>query len=706
MLSKFRHLLTRKRSFQLLLLAVPFMLLSAPCLWSSGLSDAALAEIRDGFEERQADALLQQMRTPFPGYSQTSGGEYIWNRVNFALAILYTYKDDPSPPQNFINAANQAIVEVCTNTIANGLNGILATDGGLHWQANHFVRLHELFGSDSPFYPGLLTTEAEGLIRELLWSWASNKAFLTDADLSFNNSWRIRESENHSAMMDHLCWGAAKILRRFEPYKDMTYSDGSTAEEQYHAWTTFLIEYLRERGKRGLFVEFHSNTYTKYTSQNFYNYYDLAENETLRELAQSVLDLFWADAALTTLDDVTGGAAARQGRPTDLNPIRGGFSGLMWYYYGQGQAQNIHPGHMMLMTSSYRIPEVIMDIALDVTGRGNYEYISRKPGLSVVGKENSFAENHRYWVDYENNQILRYSYVTPDFILGTSLLPNYPNARWTAISSQNRFHSALLRNDAADSGFVQIVPQGRATTSNDRGRNEQWSIQKFGTLITQKLRSSASIAEMRVYIPSDGGVTIEETDGVIFVSTDHTFAAVRVAVGGYTWQDANWIELNSQYSPVIVEVARSVDYQDFAAFKTATLNSIPVVTGTAGNQQLAYTGLGGSGEFVFYMDTDQLPTRNGEPYNLSPDFTYKSPYVNASWPASTVTIEKGDRSLTLDFDLDASQSNEWTDTGDWLGWLYYESSQWAWSASLSKHIFLPEQSSPESGGWLFVPRAQ
>lgn len=692
-----------KIRFRLSILILAILIPCLPHLWSDSLDDATLAEIRDGFEERQAEALRQQMFTPYPDYSEPSADSiYAWNRLNFALAVFYTYKDDPEAPQNFMDAANQAIIDASEQYLEAGVSATTRRDGGLHWSGNHWVRLHETFGSDSRFYPGLLSEEAESSIRELLWTWVSNEATLEEADASLHNTWRIRESENHSAMMDQISWGGAKILRRFEPYKNMEYKDGSTAQEQYEAWTDFLIQYLRERGKRGLFVEYHSNTYTKYTTQNFYNYLDLSENPTLRKLARSVLDLVWADAALETMDGVVGGAAARMARPNDLNPSRNGYAGLMWYYYGEGQEMNLHPGNMMLMLSDYRIPDVIMDIALDVQGRGAYEYISRKPGLSEEDKANSYAQESAYYVDYDNHQILRYSYVTPDFVLGTHMFPNLSNARWSNISSQNRFHSALLRTE---SDFVQIVPQGRATTSNHRGLNEQWSVQKYGTLITQKLRTSERIAEMRVYIPSEDSVTVEEVGDWIFINSEYTYSGVRVATGGYQWQDANWIELNDEYSPVIIEVARSTDYQDYDAFKTAALSTSLEVVTESGNRQLEYTGLGDSGDFVFYIDTDELPMINNDPYNLTSEFTYKSPYLNAQWPASKVTIEKDDRSLTLDFDLETPGTSGWIDTGDWLGWIYDQNAPWVWSASLSKWIHISDGAPNESGGWVYIPKA-
>jgi hypothetical protein len=659
-----------------------------PC-WSAGLDDTFLAGIRDGFEVRQTQSMQRQMFVTFPGYSSPGADNiYVWNRLNFALAALFQFKDDPESNRNFINAANKAIIDASEQYLAAGASAITRRDGGLHWHGNHWVRLHEYFGSDSRFYPGLLSEEAEASIRELIWHWVSRMATLENADVSNNNTWRIWESENHSAMKDQLAWGGAKILRRFEPYRSRKYNDGSTAEEQYEAWTNFLIAYLRERGKRGLFVEYRSNTYVKYTMQNFYNYLDLSGNPTLRELARSVLDLMWADAALETLDGFVGGASARQQRPTDLSPLRGAFSALGWFHYGEGQELSLHPGHMMLLVSRYRIPYAIMDIALDHEGRGAFEYVSRRPGLSREGKENSYSQTQRYYVDYEDSQILRYSYVTPNFVLGTHVFPNLSNARWTNISSQNRFHSALLR---AESDFVQIVPQARATGNLERGLNELWSIQRHGTLITQKLRTSQNVAEMRVYIPSEPSVEVQQLDGWIFIDTGYTYSGVRVAAGGYQWQDDNWIELDDEYAPVILEVARAQDYQDFQSFQTAALSRPLEVVHENGNRRLEYSGLSGSGEFVFSMDTDDLPTIDGEPYDLAPDFTYKSPFLNAEWPASKVYIGKHGRSLTLDFDLQlpapAEMHRQWrTSTHVDRTWYHLEGFGW----------FVPA-----TGGWLF-----
>ena len=40
--------------------------------------------------------------------------------------------------------------------------------------------------------------------------------------------------------------------------------------------------------------------------------------------------------------------------------------------------------------------------------------------------------------------MVRYSYCTPDFIVGTVMLENRPTTYWTNISQQNRWHGVIF----------------------------------------------------------------------------------------------------------------------------------------------------------------------------------------------------------------------------------------------------------------------
>jgi hypothetical protein len=61
---------------------------------------------------------------------------------------------------------------------------------------------------------------------------------------------------------------------------------------------------------------------------------------------------------------------------------------------------------------------------------------------------------------------------------------------------------------------------------------------------------------------------------------------------------------------------------------------------------LCYTGL--SGDAFTLPGDNSLPAINGEPIDLSPSFTFQSPFMNEPWAVGVVTIRKDDRELVVD----------------------------------------------------------
>ena len=73
----------------------------------------------------------------------------------------------------------------------------------------------------------------------------------------------------------------------------------------------------------------------------------------------------------------------------------------------------------------------------------SYEVTQRPQGFVDTSVANRPAYNLR--TDFGG--ILRYSFCTPSFILGTQMLPSRPNDDWAKISSQNRSHGVLFEGD-------------------------------------------------------------------------------------------------------------------------------------------------------------------------------------------------------------------------------------------------------------------
>lgn len=609
------------------------------------LTDAELKSIRDGFDSKRDKMLARQFAKPYP--PSRSGKLNVWGLQDYALAALYLNKDLPK--------ANKAVIDAVDIMISNP--DLMKGSG--HWKGNLFFRIYRFFAQDSKYYPGRLSKEAEAKICKFFWEWAKSRSRIDRADIKAYQTWSYWGSENHDAQRFSCCWSGASILKDVAPYNTYKYDDGSSPKQQYEAWTAYAIEYLRQRAMKGLCIEIGTPTYTKYTLQGWYNYYDFAENKELKKISGMVLDLWWADWAESQINGVWGGGKSRVYK--DASTRGGGSTAAMAaYYLKPGTPGSQHPGVMCMATTTHRLPLVVMDIALDVSGRGVYEKSSRRPGLrKLPPPENLPAETNICDPDFGGN--LRYTYVTPEFILGTCMVEKRPYKDWTGISMQNRWQGAIFANDVNCRIFpaVEGMP-----VSYGKTYNAHWSVQNKGTLITQKLRQKHNGA-MRVFF-STKHLKITESDGFVFASSGKALTAVRSAWGDYKWDDKNWIRFSDPFSPVILEVGLASDYNnDMKKFMKAVLKNKPEVS----DGILTYTGLGDSGTFTFDTEGTKAPTINGTAVNYAPDYTFKSPFVNEDWASGIVRIKKGKREMTLDFNnlqkTDEQAAFEQAEKADW-----------------------------------------
>ncbi|MFI4911051.1 MAG: hypothetical protein ACIAQZ_05235 [Sedimentisphaeraceae bacterium JB056] len=610
-------------------------LLSVTIISSSlfALTDQELNAVLDGFEARRDSMLSSQVSSPYPStnYPEDENvGGYVWNRQGFALSALYLNTQ--------LAEANQAIIDACNAE----KNEPAVYDESFHWRGNVYYRIYKYFNSNSDYFPGRLTPAAEAAICDIFWNWAKYKSVLTDADYSQTDTWLYWGSENHDAMRKSSCWSAADILKDVPAYQNLTFDDGGTAAQHYDAWTAYFKKYLTERGKKGLLLELGSHTYPKYTVQGWYNFYDFAGDEDLSILSGKLLDAWWADYALNQFNGVRGGAKMRVYQDVATSGLSDGALGMCWYYLDIGTAKSRHPGVMCLATSAYRLPLVVMDIALDVDGRGTYESYERRQGLRDQSKEDDIEE---IGIDAETPGILTYAYHKPEFILGSGMWNKLPMDSWSPVSAQNRWVGAIFSVDVNARIFPQCVG-----LVNDKTYNQYWNVQNKGTLITQKLTTSTQSGDMRVYFSGGSNMIIYEEDGWIFGRLTNAFAAVRPAWGTYSWDDANWIRFSDPYAPVIMEVAASSDFSNvFSLFKAEVKTHVPTVDA---NGVLTYTGLLDSGTFTFYTQSTDLPEINGQPVDLAPSKTFNSPFMNEDWDSGIINVTKDDRSLTIDLNYD------------------------------------------------------
>jgi len=602
-------------------------------------------EKMDSFETRRDVVLKKELAKPlkkprFIKYHDLDlSRPYATSTMGFALKHLYA--------NDKVKEANAAIIQL-RKYYKDHPDDIGYEHDSMNWIGCHMFRVYMLFNHNSKYFPGRLSKKAETALLELMWEWGSKISKVEKASLKNGGAWYIEESENHDAQRDMPSWGFSKIFKDLLEYKNRRYDDGFYAQQHYAAWTEYLKEYLSERAKKGLFVENASPGYLKHTLKGIYDLYDFSNDKILKKLAGNLLDLWWACWAQQQINGVRGGAKFRcyPGAWSDLASGDGIYP-LAWLYFGIGKFPKPDDFNILFMTSSYRPPEIVADIAKNTDERGKYVIIQRKMGLAKHG----FYRPADYRLKTDAGGIVCYSYCTPDFIMGSFFIDSLPNTSWVMISSQNRWQGIIFK----DHPDMRIYPQVKAF-KDKRTYNPFWSVQYKGAMIVHKLETCLGGTDMCVKFSEINRTNIIEENGWVFAKTKNAYTAVRPLIWSYSWESDDkkeWIKCEDHLSPVVIQVADKNDYKDFKSFRNA-VKACPVTIvkkapmARLKDEKVVYKTLSGD-TLTLYTDYRKLPEVNGKPMNLTPPYTFYSPFVQEKWDSGIVTIQNGNKKLVLNF---------------------------------------------------------
>lgn len=596
----------------------------------------------DDVQSIRRDTMLKaQLARPYPP-------EGCWHDEDFALAAYWL---------------NERTAEADAAILAERENEFPASleDGSFHWHAYLLERIYFLFARSSRHFPGRISAEAENALLDMLWQWAEPRCRL-EMTLP-ERDWWTWGSENHHAQAWSGFWGAAQIFAQHPGYANRRYADGTTPEAMASAFDEYFKRFARQRAAKGLLVECNSG-YNKYTLGGWYNMADFAADPELRRRMAMLLDLFWADWATEQINGVRGGSRHRC-YPGENSTSGSSMDGAAWFHFGLGREKSQHPSLMCPATTFWRPSNIVAELARAVEGRGVYESISRRPGLAEPRREGRPVANfvsdpaHPFYEPQgvyrlapEGGGLLRYTYSTPDFVIGTSMVAARPRDDWTNISSQNRWEGVIFAGHPTARIFAQPL-----TPKVGSVYNANWSVEKRGVLVVQRLKTSNARGQ-RVWF--DASLRRSEGGGWVFAEAPQALAAVRVVDGKTAWEpDAiqqhhekkgatdrgEWLKCENEFSPVIIEVARKTDCDSFAEFQRATLaNPLRWERG-----RLDYSSRLNNTTLTLFADYSRPPLVDGRPVDYTPQRVYDSPFIQADFGSGIVTIQKGDEKLVLDF---------------------------------------------------------
>lgn len=585
---------------------------------------------------------------------------YSWSVVGYAARCLYLNESLPAAnarlQQNAryylreLTAADEteilpAEAEKNTSTYSR-----IVDRDSLHWHAEIVLRLIVMYGSNGSVATGRIDAVTEAKCLEPIWEYVSRVSRLEKAEYLNSKTWHLWESENHHVQCFSIAWLFSKIAKDLPAYQGRTYANGATPAQLYAAWNAYFPEYVRERFRKGLFVEMMAG-YNDASLRPYYNFYDFGDPE-VKEHARKLLDLFWAYWAQEQFNDIRGGGRSRT---TLQNSFRGGHGGLLsnmaYLYFMLGVKPVVQGYSINALLSSYRPPAVIADIATDISGRGTYEVRQTAQGLGLPAQTDWDQSKimNPYRLNTDGGGIVRYTYCDPAFIMGTPMCQVRPKSDWVAISSQGRWQGVIFSGAAEEARISPCV----LPSDEKYAFNAFWTVQSKGSMITQMLSTHQGASQMWAWISKSGLTDPVLEEGIFFVETDEAngaYAAIRPVGTTYTLiQDyafssfttvGHWIvQLTDKYKPLILEVLAKDQVADFATFKALVKSHSPNLVGGL----LTYTTIYGD---VLTLDTSYSakPTVNGVAVDYSPAKSYDSPFLHGDYNGETFVIEKGSRS--------------------------------------------------------------
>jgi len=564
-----------------------------------------------------------------------------------------------------------------------------------------------------------LEPETQRLLLETLWQRLEHK---NDIGWARSNPWWMTGSENHDLNAKVSCLLSSRIFAGEPGYADRIYpnkggtpgfgywfhqSHGGSAgygpnppapwgpatqsltpADHYREWIQHFHRYIAARASHGFFLENASNTYQKWTLGFLLALHKYCGDPSLHGQLTSFFDIVWADWAQEQISGLRGGPKTRHHHSV------GGYDSMtdMARFYLGGPGTSFHTYSTMLF-GDYAFPDAVFELVLDTRGRGSYEIIKRG-----IGEEETIRPRpeglERTLLAAPESRLLKYSWVTPSFILGTQM--DHPDAIHGHLSATGRWHGLII----AGSPATRIVPTaGRYDASHYKKRGHDleamWqTAQHRNVLVGQQARRWHQISP--AWFPANpvfqkpveihvgtGWDEQREEGGWLFLRKGGAYAALRevlprkaaeatgrlalrpdtsppdspeqveVDSPAPVWNEQkDAIVLQDKFSPFIIHAGDKETHGSFDAFRKSVLDSRLELLKTVvpGFYSLRYESTeDGSKAIDFPASTPEIPRIGGRPVNYLPQALFESPFLNSDFGSGRIQIGSGASSLTREF---------------------------------------------------------
>lgn len=581
--------------------------------------------------------------------------------------------------------ANEKIYEIITSEDEEVIRRNTIQDKWSLWINPMFIRMYMYFGTQGS---GVLSRQNEDLILKMLWE---RMLYKNDINLAEKSTWHLTGSENHDLNFKVCCLLTSQIFKDLPEYKNRIYPDtgkgaGSgywfhymydfmggdksdygpegradeseateyNAQTHYDAWCRFLKEYIRERAKRGFFLEASATGYMKWTLSFIALLIEFCEDEELKHLAKKFYDLIWCEWAQEQLCGRRGGAKTRF--VFEDWQIENDSMYFMASFWLGGDCDASFAYYFQLLLD-YELPEFVWDMLINPPQTEGYEYISRRPGEEEMLFPRPYG-NERTMICSPVSRMVHYSFVTSNYILGTQF--DHPYMLHSHLSMSNRWNGLLLGSMPDSYVFPTAFAEknGQLRPCGKMYRSVQY---KNVLICGQNLNffkvnpewfpleeNLSAVLPYGFYFGKEFDIC-KKGEWYIFEDSE-CFVALRPAYGGAEFKDKRNLLFNKPMSPAIIHVESSKRFKNKEEFYGYLCNDCEFKlnnTVVPGYYTIDYSL--GTTQLYYNAANNEPPRINGELIDYECPYTFKSPYIESEYGSGIINITKDGKSAVLDF---------------------------------------------------------
>ncbi len=408
------------------------------------------------------------------------------------------------------------------------------------------------------------------------------------------------------------------------------------------------LSWLRKRASGG-FMEWDSNCYFNEDVLALAHLADLAQDDTMAEMAAVVLDKLAFTLALNSFNGVFGSSHGRSYTSLILSGRDERTSGISRLLWGQGVLNDRITGTVALACAqSYELPPIIEAIAVDQS--------------QPLWNRERHAGQREGWCDLDANkwEVNKVTYKTPEYMLCSA-----QDYRPGEQGVQQHIWQATLSPDA-----VVFVNHPVCVNDSNDLRPNFWSgngvlprvAQWKETLIgLYRLPAVDWMGFTHAYFPVAAFDEFEIQNGWAFGRKGDGYLALTAANGLHLQERGPWAyrEIRSPglHNVWICQMGRRAEDGTFSDFMRANLANAPRFDGVANDLpgesrgEIAVQFQTPRGESLTISWEGQLLV-NGSAEEITGFRHYDNPYCQAELPSEEMVIQYQDQQMRLDFALD------------------------------------------------------